>query len=110
MESIFPVHWKRLFALWSLQGIAALVWLLLIPTDTNHPVAFGFSASRLALLGIAFLLTAISIVLWLQLPILTEGHTWSILKQKAATYDLIYFASLLTVIGVLSIFGDFILL
>src|SRR5690242_3129272 len=107
MESISPVHWKRLFALWSLQGISALVWLLLIPTDTNSPVIFGFSASRLGLLGLALLLTAISVVLWLQLPFLTEGIIWSKLKQQAITCDLIYFVSLLVIIGVLSIFGDF---
>src|SRR6266498_656532 len=106
METTFPIHWKRLFALWSLQGIVALVWLLFIPTDTDHPVAFGFSASRLVLLGVALLLTAISILLWLQLPILIEKLIWLRLRHKAITYDLIYVASLLAVIGVLSIFGD----
>ncbi len=110
MKTSSPVHWKNLFALWTFQGIAALCWLLLIPTDTSHPVAFGFSFVRLALLGIAFLLTAISAFLWLQLPMLTEQPLWVKLKQKAITYDLIYFASFLVIISVLSIFGDFRLL
>src|SRR6266498_4123998 len=110
MKLSSPFHWKHLFALWSIQGILAFCWLLLIPTDTSHPVAFGFSFVRLALLGIAFLLTAISAFLWLQLPMLTEQPLWVKLKQKAITYDLIYFASFLVIISVLSIFGDFRLL
>src|SRR6266487_902300 len=110
MKTSSPVHWKNLFALWSSQGIVAFCWLLLIPTDTNHPIAFGFSFVRLALLGIAFLLTAISAFLWLQRPMLTEQPIWLKLKQKAITYDLIYFVSFLVIISVLSIFGDFRLL
>ncbi len=110
MKTLSTVHWKHLFALWSIQGIIAFCWLLLIPTDTNHPIAFGFSFVRLALLGAAFLLTVLSAFLWLQLPILTEQPLWVKLKQKTITHDLIYFASFLIIISVVSIFGFFSLL
>lgn len=110
MKTPPPVHWKYLFALWSMQSIVAFCWLLLIPTDTNHPIAFGFSFVRLALLGLAFLLTAISAFLWLQLPILTEQPIWLKLRQKAIAYDLIYFASFLVIISVLAVLGGFKLL
>ncbi len=107
MKLSSPFHWKHLFALWSIQGILAFCWLLLIPTDTSHPIAFGFSFTRLALLGIAFLLTAISAFLWLRLPLLTEQLIWLKLKQKAITYDLIYFGSFLVILSVLAVLGDF---
>jgi hypothetical protein len=110
METLPRFQWKHLFALWSLQGIAAFCWLLLIPTDTNHPLAFGFSATRLGLVGIALSITIVSALLWLQPRTLTEHPIWLRLKQKAITFDLIYFVSLLIVISVLSVFGDFQLL
>jgi hypothetical protein len=54
---------KILFTLWTIQGLAALVWLAMLPTDNDHAILFGFSASRLALLGIVFALTIISAIL-----------------------------------------------
>jgi hypothetical protein len=54
---------STLFSLWTLQGLAAFLWLALLPTDAEHGLIFGFSASRLALLGIALALTGISATL-----------------------------------------------
>lgn len=54
---------STLFSLWTLQGLAAFLWLALLPTDAEHGPIFGFSTSRLALLGIALSLTGISAVL-----------------------------------------------
>jgi hypothetical protein len=50
---------STLFILWNLQGLAALFWLALLPTDAEH----GFSASRLALMGIMLTLTGLSATL-----------------------------------------------
>jgi hypothetical protein len=52
-----------LFSLWILQGLAALLWLALLPTDAEHGVLFSFSASRLALMGFALTLTGVSAAL-----------------------------------------------
>ena len=49
-------QWRTLFALWSIQGLLAFFWLLAIPTDTDHPIAFGFSVARLVLVMTALLL------------------------------------------------------
>src|SRR5574339_987429 len=86
------LRWKNLFALWSLQGIAAFIWLLLIPTDTSNPVAFGFSAVRLALLGASLLLILISAFLWFQPRTLsTQTLAW-IQRYQATVYDALYIA------------------
>src|SRR5512138_1182520 len=93
------IHWKTLFALWSLQGIAALIWLFLIPTDTSNPVAFGFSAARLALLGAALFLTITSGLLWLQ-PRIFSSQTLSWIQQHdAIVHDALYVAGLLMAIA-----------
>ncbi len=52
-----------LFSLWTLQGLIALAWLALLPTDTEHGLLFGFSSSRLILIGIALALTGFSAAL-----------------------------------------------
>lgn len=52
-----------LFSLWTLQGLAAFLWLALLPTDAEHGLILGFSTSRLALMGMALALTVISAVL-----------------------------------------------
>jgi hypothetical protein len=54
---------STIFMLWTLQGLAAFLWLALLPTDAEHGLFLGFSASRLALMGIALALTVISAIL-----------------------------------------------
>lgn len=88
-------RWKNLFALWSLQGIAALIWLLLIPTDTSNPVAFGFSAVRLALLGAALFLVLVSAFLWVQPRVLPPQTLSWIHKHESTVHDTLYIAGLL---------------
>lgn len=106
------ITWKNVFALWSLQGIAALTWLLLIPTDTSNPVAFGFSAARLALLGAALLLTMISLLLWFPPRIFTlsnRAFSW-MQKHETMFYDAFYMVGLLIAFAVIFIFYAFSLL
>lgn len=52
-----------LFIVWTMQGLVAFVWLSSLPTDTEQGLIFGFSASRLALIGISSALTSISAAL-----------------------------------------------
>jgi len=54
---------STLFNLWTLQGLAAGLWLALLPSDAEHSLLLGFSASRLALLGMALVLTGASAAL-----------------------------------------------
>ncbi len=98
MKTPKPGHWQLLFNLWSLQGIAALVWLVVIPTDTDSPLAFGFSPARLVLIGGAIALTTISIVLWFQSHRSIFIQTWGNINDHFVFWDLAYLAALLTVI------------
>lgn len=59
-----PKLYKYLFGLWTIQGIVAFCWLFLIPTDTENGSLFGFTPARLVLLGIAFILTGLSLALF----------------------------------------------
>lgn len=48
MKKIIENHrWKILFGLWSMQGIAALFWIWLIPADAENGVFLGFTPARL---------------------------------------------------------------
>jgi hypothetical protein len=51
---------KTIFGLWSVQAFVSMLWLLLIPTDSNN----GFTTPRLILLGISFLLLITSSILY----------------------------------------------
>jgi hypothetical protein len=53
-------HRPKLFILWAIQGLAAFIWLVSLPTNTENGILFGFSASRLVLMGVMLALTAIS--------------------------------------------------
>src|SRR5512139_2530879 len=103
-----PSHrqWKTLFALWSIQGLLAFFWLLAIPTDTDHPVAFGFSLARLLLVGTALALTILSVLLWALHPVLFRQAFWLKIEEQPLFVDLAYVFSLLVVAGVLTIFYD----
>lgn len=92
-----PEYWQSLFGLWSIQGIVALVWLAVIPTDTDNPLAFGFSPARLILIAIAIALIAVSLLLWLQSRKSTFRQTWLNPDEHLAFWDLAYLAALLTV-------------
>jgi hypothetical protein len=52
-----------LFTLWTLQGALAFSWLVTLPADAKNSFFLGFSAARLALIGILLALTAFSAVL-----------------------------------------------
>lgn len=55
---------KYLFGLWTIQGVTAFCWIFLIPTDAENGSLLGFTPARLVLLGIAFILTGLSLVLF----------------------------------------------
>jgi hypothetical protein len=84
-------QWKVLFALWVVQGLAALIWLFLIPTDTENSIFLGFSPARLALLGAAFVLIIVSGVLFHydKLPL----KNWFDVDSHAGLWDLVYVSS-----------------
>jgi hypothetical protein len=103
MKTTKPEHWSTLFGLWSLQGLAAVLWLVLIPTDTENPLAFGFSPARLALIGIAAVLTGVSIVLWRQSRREVFRQTWFDLDKYSLLWDFIYLAAALAVVGSIAV-------
>jgi hypothetical protein len=49
--------WPWFFGLCFLEGLASFAWLLLIPTDSKNQALFGYSANRLAMMGLIFLLS-----------------------------------------------------
>ncbi|HSL44962.1 MAG TPA: hypothetical protein VK897_16135 [Anaerolineales bacterium] len=103
MKTTKPDHWSLLFGLWSIQGLAAFLWLVLIPTDTEHPLAFGFSSARLALIGMALVLTAVSVMLWLLSRRESFRQTWLDLDKHPLFWDFTYLAALLAVLGSISV-------
>jgi hypothetical protein len=88
-----------LFGVWSIQGIIALIWLLSIPTDTENPVVFGFSPARTGLIGVAIVLTTISLLLWHRSRSVRFGQTWLELDEHSLLWDLVYTATLMTVLA-----------
>ena len=52
-----------LITLWVIQGLAALVWLAVLPKNSENGLFLGYSASRLGLIGLMLLLTGGSSVL-----------------------------------------------
>ena len=53
--------------LWVLQGLAAFIWLASLQTSTEKGFIFGFSLSRVGLMGVALCLTGVSVfLLWKQ--------------------------------------------
>jgi hypothetical protein len=85
-------RWKILFALWTIQGLVTLLWLLLIPTDAGDGILLGFSAARLALLGIVLGLLLFSAVLYFyeKLPI----RDWFDIERRAGLWDFLYILAL----------------
>ncbi|MGB8981770.1 MAG: hypothetical protein WCC12_07840 [Anaerolineales bacterium] len=100
MRTSNPTPWQVLFILWGVQGIAALGWLLAIPTDTDNPLAFGFSLQRLALVSIAIGVIVISVWLWLQSNRADFHQTWLDLDKHFIRWDLIYLTALLVITAV----------
>lgn len=94
MKTPKPEHWKFLFGLWSLQGIAALFWLVVIPTDTDNPLAFGFSPARLILMGMAIVLVMISVLLWFGNRRLMFHQTGIDLDEHFVFWDSVYLTAL----------------
>jgi len=49
-----------LFILWLIQGLATLVWMAWLPTDSDNAILLGYSATRLVLLGAILALVIVS--------------------------------------------------
>jgi len=80
--------WKFLFALWGVQGLAVLIWLLLIPRDVGDGVFLGFSPARLALLGTALALTLVSVAFYLfEKPL---AQNWFDIERRPGLWDALY--------------------
>ncbi len=79
-----------------------LCWLVTIPTDADNPLAFGFSPARLILIGIAVLLTTVSMILWFQSRRLIFRQTWLELDEHFVFWDLAYLAALLAAIAAIA--------
>jgi hypothetical protein len=99
MKTPQPEHWQFLFGLWGIQGIATFGWLIIIPTDTENPLAFGFSPARLTLIGIALILTVVFSILWFQSRGSIFRQTWLNLNERLVFWDLTYIAALLAIIA-----------
>ena len=67
--------YSNLFGLWVLQGLATLVWLLLIPTDAD-----GYSTARILLIAVIVALLVFFILLFLKMrnavPDLLDRGLW----------------------------------
>jgi hypothetical protein len=82
-------RYSILFALWVFQGLIALVWLLLIPTDSGT-----YSASRLALIGFVVLLTIASAILAYK----SRFDRWPTFTPDSWLYRFAYLLALLAIL------------
>ncbi len=81
------------------QGLAAFIWLAILPTTAEKGMLFGFSLSRLALLGISASLTGISIFFfWYQRKLTGKFIKDSLTKSVYRLSILICAISLLSMI------------
>lgn len=85
--------------MWSAQGFIVLCWLLVIPTDTENPLAFGFSTARLILLAVALLVIVSSVLLWTQSNKPAAYQNGFDLDQHIARWDVLYIVALLISLG-----------
>ncbi len=77
-----------IFALWTLQGLIALTWLALLPSDAENGLLFGFSFSRLILIGIILALAGLSAAL--------AWHTRrTAFSLRPAQHDTLFLASVI---------------
>jgi len=79
-----------LFALWTVQGLAAFIWLMLLPSDSG-----SFSLSRLALLGFALTLSGLSAWLWFR----SRKWTQTPLIPSTVIHNSLYLLALLAALG-----------
>jgi len=79
--------YSNLFGLWVLQGLAALVWLLLIPTDSD-----GYSTSRILLIASIVVLLVFFIVLFLKI----RNKMPDFLERRAGVYNFLYLAGMIS--------------
>ena len=66
-HSFSKINIKNYFSVISITGIVSLVWLLLLPSDSKTAWIFGYSKSRLSLLGIIILAVLPFILIWLRM-------------------------------------------
>lgn len=69
-------RWKILFTLWSIQGLFAFIWILMIPTDTENPLVFGFSTGRVILLSATLVPVALFAILSYRINVLASKPFW----------------------------------
>lgn len=81
--------YSNLFGLWVLQGLAALVWLLLIPADAGR-----YSTSRILLIASLVMLLVFFIVLFLKM----RKAKPDFLNRRAGLYNFLYLAGIISFI------------
>ncbi|MEI6290786.1 MAG: hypothetical protein WCP19_10165, partial [Chloroflexota bacterium] len=75
-----------LFMLWNFQGLICILWLILLPTNTEKGVFFGFSASRIGMLAfLIFLFILPLLLIWLD-------KTQRLVTPEILIYPLYYFS------------------
>ncbi|HLO18685.1 MAG TPA: hypothetical protein VK206_27890 [Anaerolineales bacterium] len=82
-------RYSNLFVLWTVQGFIALVWLLLIPTDSG-----SYSTPRIFLIGLLVSIILASVVLVYKSR-LSSGPVFS---SHRLLYQVIYFLALLALL------------
>ena len=81
-------EYRFLFALWAVQGVIALAWLLLIPTDSGF-----YSIPRIALAGFNLLIIITSIVLINK----SRDRNWLDFSSHLYLYNVMYVLALLAI-------------
>ena len=79
----------NLYGLWALQGIIALVWLLLIPTDSD-----GYSTSRILLVSSLVALLILFIILSLKM----HNASPDVLTHRPRLYNFLYLLGVISFI------------
>ena len=79
--------YSNLFGLWALQGLAALVWLLLIPRDSD-----GYSTSRILLIVSLVALLVFFIVLFLKM----RRAKPDFLNRRPELYNFLYLIGIIS--------------
>jgi len=78
--------YSNLFLLWFVQGLLALLWLLLIPTDSG-----SYSSSRILLIGLLVVPTIFFVVLAFNARVVS----WGTFSSHPRLYNLLYLAAVI---------------
>ena len=92
MHKILRIYWRIL----AITGLAASLWLILIPTDPKGSILMGFSPLRLLLLGILLVIAVFFALLGSSFRPLNESRKWFL--KKMGDYSFLSFLSIISFI------------